>query len=65
MIEARHKLVQALQNDNLDYKEIQEIVKYDKNIEEHNIGQLTARLLFDLREIPGLKCQKGFLENVG
>lgn len=61
MIEARHKLVQALQNDNLDYKEIQEIVKYDKNIEEHNIGQLTARLLFDLTRNTGFEVSKGVL----
>lgn len=61
MIEARYKLVQALQNDNLDYKEIQEIVKYDKNIEEHNIEQLTARLLFDLTRNTGFEVSKGVL----
>ncbi len=61
MIEARHKLVQALQNDNLDYKEIQEIMKYDKNIEKHNIEQLTARLLFDLTRNTGFEVSKGVL----
>ena len=53
--------MQALQNDNLDYKEIQEIVKYDKNIEEHNIEQLTARLLFDLTRNTGFEVSKGVL----
>ena len=47
-IAARHKLVESLQNDNFDYKGMREIVDYDKNIEEHNIEQLSAKLLFDL-----------------
>lgn len=60
-IVARHKLVQALQNDNLDYKEIREIVEYDKNIEEHNIEQLAARLLFDLTRNTGFEVSKGVI----
>ena len=36
-IMARRKLVEALQKDYFNYKEIREIVEYDKNIEEHNI----------------------------
>lgn len=61
MIAARHKLVQSLQDDNLDYKGIREIVEYDKNIEEHNIEQLVARLLFDLTRNTGFEVSKGVL----
>ena len=53
--------MQALQNDNLDYKEIQEIVKYDKNIEEHNIEQLSTKILFDLTRNTGFEVSKGVL----
>ena len=60
-IAARHKLVESLQDDNFDYKGIREIVEYDKNIEEHNIGQLTARLLFDLTRNTGFEVSKGVL----
>ena len=60
-IAARCKLVESLKDDNFDYKGIREIVDYDKNIEEHNIGQLTARLLFDLTRNTGFEVSKGVL----
>ena len=50
-----------LQNDNFDYKGIREILDYDKNIEEHNIEQLSAKLLFDLTRNTGFEVSKGVL----
>ena len=41
--------------------EIREIVEYDKNIEEHNIEQLSAKLLFDLTRNTGFEVSKGVL----
>ena len=61
MIEARHKLVETLQDDDFDYKGIREIVDYDKRIEEHNIEQLSAKLLFDLTRNTGFEVSKGTL----
>lgn len=60
-IAARHKLVESLQADNFDYKGIREVVEYDKNIEEHNIEQLSAKLLFDLTRNTGFEVSKGIL----
>ncbi len=60
-IAARHKLVESLQDDNLDYKGIREVVEYDKNIEEYNIEQLSAKLLFDLTRNTGFEVSKGAL----
>lgn len=60
-ITARHKLVKFLQDDNFDYKGIREIVEYDKNIEEHNIEQLSAKLLFDLTRNTGFEVSKGVI----
>lgn len=60
-ITARHKLVESLRADNFDYKGIREIVEYDKNIEEHNIEQLSAKLLFDLTRNTGFEVSKGGL----
>lgn len=60
-VAARHKLVKALQDDEFNYKGICEIVEYDKNIEEHNIEQLSAKLLFDLTRNTGFEVSKGVL----
>ena len=60
-IMARRKLVEALQKDYFNYKEIREIVEYDKNIEEHNIEQLSSKLLFDLTRNTGFEVSKGCL----
>lgn len=45
----------------MNYKGIKEILKYDKHIEEHNIEQLAARLLFDLTRNTGFEVSKGKL----
>ena len=42
----------------MNYKGIKEILKYDKHIEEHNIEQLAARLLFDLTRNTGFEVSK-------
>lgn len=60
-VAARRKLVKALQDDEFNYKGICEIVEYDKNIEEHNIEQLSAKLLFDLTRNTGFEVSKGVL----
>ena len=60
-IAARHKLVEALQDDDFNYKGIHEIIEYDKNIKEHNIEQLSAKLLFDLTRNTGFEVSKGVL----
>ena len=64
-IAARCKLVESLKDDNFDYKGIREIVDYDKNIEEHNIEQLSTKILFDLTRNTGFEVSKVCLENVG
>ena len=60
-IEARKKLVSSIQNGSFHYKEIQEIIEYDPRIEEYNIEQLAARLLFDLTRNTGFEVSKGIL----
>lgn len=58
---ARKKLVESIQNGNFHYKEIQEVMEYDSRIEEHNIEQLAAKLLFDLTRNTGFEVSKGKL----
>lgn len=61
-IAAREKLVNSIEIGNMNYKDIKEIVEYDEHIEEHNIEQLTAKLLFDLTRNTGFEVSKG---NIG
>lgn len=58
-ISAREKLVQVLKSGEQDYKAIQEVMDYDKNIDEHNIEQISAKLLFDLTRNTGFEVSKG------
>lgn len=58
-IVAREKLVNSIDSNELNYKEIQEIVEYDNHIENHNIEHLVARLLFDLTRNTGFEVSKG------
>lgn len=60
-ITARKKLVESIQNGNFHYKEIREVMEYDARIEEHNIEQLAAKLLFDLTRNTGFEVSKGKL----
>lgn len=43
----------------MNYKDIQEILECDEHIEEHNIEQLAAKLLFDLTRNTGFEVSKG------
>lgn len=45
----------------MNYKEIQEIVDYDSNLTNHNIEQLSAKLLFDLTRNTGFEVTKSTL----
>lgn len=42
----------------MNYKDIKEIVDYDEHIDEHNVEQLSAKLLFDLTRNTGFEVQK-------
>lgn len=59
VISAREKLVKSIESENMNYKDIKEIVEYDKHIDEHNIEQLSAKLLFDLTRNTGFEVSKG------
>lgn len=59
VISAREKLVSSIDSGELNYKDIQEIVEYDRNLKEHNIEQLAAKLLFDLTRNTGFEVSKG------
>lgn len=61
-ISAREKLVNSIEIGNMNYKDIKEIVEYDEHIDEHNIEQLAAKLLFDLTRNTGFEVSKG---NIG
>lgn len=61
-ISARAKLVKSIENGDVNYKEMKEIVEYDKHITEHNIEQFSAKLLFDLTRNTGFEVSKG---NIG
>lgn len=61
-ISAREKLINSIETDNLNYKYIKEIVEYDEYIDEHNIEQLAAKLLFDLTRNTGFEVSKS---NIG
>lgn len=59
VISAREKLVNSIENGDMNYKDIKEIVEYDEHIDEHNIEQLAAKLLFDLTRNTGFEVSKG------
>lgn len=58
-ITARGKLIHAIQNDEFNYKDIQEIVEYCEHIENYNVEQLSAKILFDLTRNTGFEVSKG------
>lgn len=60
-IAAREKLVQIIKSGEINYKEIQEIMDYDSSLDNHNIEQLSAKLLFDLTRNTGFEVSKGEL----
>lgn len=58
-IHARNELVKAIGAGELDYKAIKEVIDYDSNLDNHNIEQLSAKLLFDLTRNTGFEVSKG------
>lgn len=61
-IDAREKLVRTIQNGELNYKDIRQIVEYSEHIENYNVEQLSAKILFDLTRNTGFEVSKG---NIG
>ena len=51
----------SIQSETFDYKTIQEIIKYDNHLDNHNIEQLSAKLLFDLTRNTGFEVSKGMI----
>lgn len=66
-IAARNRFVQMISTGDVNYKEIQEIIDYDANLTDHNIEQLSAKLLLDLTRNTGFEvlfyCGRGKIEN--
>ena len=58
-INARNKLVEMLCENDWNYKTAREIISYDMNLKDHNIEQLSAKLLFDLTRNTGFEVSKG------
>ena len=58
-IAVREKFVDSINSGELKYKDIQEIMEYDKHVQEHNVEQLAARLLFALTRNTGFEVSKG------
>lgn len=54
-ISAREKLIAA---QDMNYKDIHILMEYDKNIHEHNIEQLSSKLLFELTRNTGFEVSK-------
>lgn len=61
VITAREKLVNIISSGKLNYKDIKEIIEYDKHIKEHNVEQLSAKMLFDLTRNTGFEVSKGII----
>lgn len=60
-IAAREKLVNIIKSGEMNYKTVQEIMDYDSNLQNHNIEQLSAKLLFDLTRNTGFEVSKANL----
>lgn len=61
-IVAREKLVKTIQNGELNYKDICEIIEYNEEVDNYNIEQLSAKILFDLTRNTGFEVSKS---NIG
>lgn len=60
-ITAREKLIAAIRNQGIDYKQIKELQEYHQHLDTMNIEQLVARLLFDLTRNTGFEVNKSLL----
>ena len=56
---AREKLLEVVKYRKIDYKDVPEIIEYNKEIIFYNIEQLAAKLLFDLTRNTGFEVLKG------
>lgn len=61
-IAARQKLVKTIQRGELNYKDIREILEYNQNVDNYNVEQLSAKILFDLTRNTGFEVSKS---NIG
>lgn len=55
---AREMLVTTIQSGEVNYKMFQEIITYDNNLDDHNIEQLSSKLLYDLTRNTGFEVSK-------
>lgn len=60
-IQARETLIDSIRSGDLNYKSIQEIMAYDDNLQNHNVEQLSAKLLYDLTRNTGFTVSKGII----
>ena len=58
-ITAREKLVKTIQGGEINYKDIREIIEYNENVDNYNVEQLSAGILFDLTRNTGFEVSKG------
>lgn len=58
-ITAREKLVKTIQSGEINYKDIREIIEYNENVDNYNVEQLSAGILFDLTRNTGFEVSKG------
>ena len=61
-IATREKLISSINNGIMDYKDMKEIIAYERHTGKHNIEQLAAKLLFDLTRNTVFEVSKG---NIG
>lgn len=59
VIDARSKLVSIISNGETSSKDIREIKDYCDNLEDYNIEQLSAKILFELTRNTGFEVSKG------
>ena len=58
-ITAREKLIKTIQSGEVNYKDMREIIEYNENVDNYNVEQLSARILFDLTRNTGFEVSKG------
>ena len=58
-ITASEKLVKTIQSGEINYKDNREIIEYNENVDNYNVEQLSARILFDLTRNTGFEVSKG------
>lgn len=59
VIAAREVFVRTIKSGEIDYKNIRELIAYNENVNDYNVEQLSARILFDLTRNTGFEVSKG------